>query len=98
MLASVAAISCGEDPKSLVFAVQPNVLSTDMTVTLTVFFTLPEDANPPTEVKVRVAGSKDEIALTEGNARVLGNATSGGVFMGRPLEGTSYQASVAYRW
>lgn len=40
----------------------------------------------------------DEIALTEGNARVLGNATSGGVFMGRPLEGTSYQASVAYRW
>lgn len=40
----------------------------------------------------------DEIALTEGNARVLGNATTGGVFMGRPLEGASYQVSVAYRW
>lgn len=40
----------------------------------------------------------DEIALTEGNARVIGDATSGGVFMGRPLEGTSYQLSVAYRW
>lgn len=40
----------------------------------------------------------DEIALTEGNARVIGNATSGGVFMGRPIEGASYQMSVAYRW
>jgi hypothetical protein len=44
--------------------VQPNVLSTDMTVTVTIFFTLPEDAKPPTEVNVRLAGSKDEIALT----------------------------------
>jgi outer membrane receptor protein involved in Fe transport len=40
----------------------------------------------------------DEIALTEGNARVIGNATSGGVFMGRPIEGASYQMSVIYRW
>ena len=66
MLASVAAISCGGDhPKSLVFAVQPNVLSTDMTATLTIFFTPPsKDAKPPTEVKVRIAGAKDEIALT----------------------------------
>jgi len=52
MLASVAAISCGGDnPKSLVFAVQPNVLSTDMTATLTIFFTPPgKDAKPPTDV------------------------------------------------
>ncbi len=40
----------------------------------------------------------DEIALTEGNARVIGNATSGGVFMGRPIEGASWQVSAAYRW
>lgn len=40
----------------------------------------------------------DEIALTEGNARVIGNATSAGVFMGRPIEGASYQVSAAYRW
>ena len=40
----------------------------------------------------------DEIALTEGNARVIGNATSGGVFMGRPLEGRSYQVSARYHW
>lgn len=40
----------------------------------------------------------DEIGLTEGNARVIGSATSGGVFMGRPIAGTSYDLSVAYRW
>ncbi len=40
----------------------------------------------------------DEIGLTEGNARVIGNATSGGVFMGRPIEGASYQVSAIYRW
>lgn len=40
----------------------------------------------------------DEIALTEGNARIIGNATSDGVFMGRPIEGASYQVSAAYRW
>ena len=64
LLASALVIGCGEDPRSLVFAVQPNVLSTDMTVTLTIFFTLPNDAKPPTEVKVRLAGSENEIALT----------------------------------
>ncbi|HEX2686814.1 MAG TPA: hypothetical protein VHN14_09350 [Kofleriaceae bacterium] len=63
----MAAISCGGDnPKSLVFAVQPNVLSTDMTATLTIFFTPPgKDAKPPSEVKVRIDGSKQEIALTD---------------------------------
>jgi len=41
----------------------------------------------------------DEIALTEGNARVIGGATSGeNVFMGRPLEGRSWLLSAAYRW
>jgi len=41
----------------------------------------------------------DKIALTEGNARVIGGATSGeNVFMGRPLEGRSWLFSAAYRW
>lgn len=40
----------------------------------------------------------DEIGLTEGNARVIGSATTGGVFMGRPIDGTSYEVSAAYRW
>lgn len=47
---------------------------------------------------LRGSNVTDEIALTEGNARVIGNATSGSVFMGRPIDGTSYQASVAFRW
>ncbi|KRG71654.1 TonB-dependent receptor [Pseudoxanthomonas dokdonensis] len=41
----------------------------------------------------------DEIGLTEGNARVIGNATdASGVFMGRPIEGPSYLVSAAYKW
>jgi len=41
----------------------------------------------------------DKIALTEGNARVIGGATSGeNIFMGRPLEGRSWLFSAAYRW
>ena len=40
----------------------------------------------------------DEIALTEGNARVAGSATTGGVFLGRPIEGAAYTVSAVYRW
>jgi outer membrane receptor protein involved in Fe transport len=40
----------------------------------------------------------DEIGLTEGNARIAGSATTGGVFLGRPIEGTAYNVSAAYRW
>jgi outer membrane receptor protein involved in Fe transport len=40
----------------------------------------------------------DEIALTEGNARIAGSATTGGVFLGRPIEGAAYNVSAAYRW
>jgi len=91
MLASMAAISCGGDnPKSLVFAVQPNVLSTDMTATLTIFFTAPsKDAKPPTDVKVRIAGAKDEIALTDVKA-VEGhpNQVQATVTAGKLSEGT----------
>lgn len=39
----------------------------------------------------------DELGLTEGNVRVPGAAT-GGVFLGRPIAGRSYQLSAAYRW
>lgn len=39
----------------------------------------------------------DELGLTEGNVRVEGGGT-GGVFLGRPIAGRSYQFSAAYRW
>ncbi|WP_242107781.1 TonB-dependent receptor [Luteimonas aquatica] len=39
----------------------------------------------------------DELGLTEGNVRVEGGGT-GGVFLGRPIAGRSYQMSAAYRW
>lgn len=50
------------------------------------------------EVALTGRNVTDEIALTEGNARVIGNATSAGEFMGRPIGGASYQVSAAYRW
>lgn len=50
------------------------------------------------EFSLRGSNVTDEIALTEGNARVIGDATSGSVFMGRPIDGQSYQLSAAYRW
>lgn len=91
MLATVAAVGCGGDePKSLVFAVQPNVLSTDMTAKLTIFFTPPsKDAKPPTAVNVRINGSKDEIALTD-IAPVAGhpNQVQATVTAGKLAEGT----------
>ncbi|MDQ3288904.1 MAG: TonB-dependent receptor [Pseudomonadota bacterium] len=50
------------------------------------------------EFSLRGSNVTNEIGLTEGNARIIGDATSGGVFMGRPIEGRSYQVSAAYRW
>jgi outer membrane receptor protein involved in Fe transport len=50
------------------------------------------------ELRLQGSNITDELALTEGNARIVGDATAGGVFLGRPLEGTSYQASVTYRF
>lgn len=50
------------------------------------------------EFRVQGSNITDELALTEANARIIGNATSDGVFLGRPLDGTSYQASVTYRF
>lgn len=39
----------------------------------------------------------DELALTEGNARIIGAGDTGGVFLGRPLFGPTYELTAAYR-
>jgi outer membrane receptor protein involved in Fe transport len=49
------------------------------------------------ELSLRGSNVTNEIGLTEGNARVIGGATSGSVFMGRPIEGRSIMLSLAYR-
>ncbi len=63
----LALVACGSPaPKpSLVFAVDPNVLATDMTVTLTVYFS-PATATekPPTSINVELNGTTKKIALT----------------------------------
>jgi outer membrane receptor protein involved in Fe transport len=55
------------------------------------------------EVRVQGSNVTDELALTEGNARIVGDSTSGGVgedrvFLGRAIQGPNYQASVTYRF
>lgn len=50
------------------------------------------------EFSLRGTNVTDEIGLTEGNARVIGSATTDSVFMGRPIDGAAYQVSAAYRW
>jgi hypothetical protein len=69
LLASASGVGCGgcgDEATSLVFAVQPDVLSTDMTARLTVYFTLDsEDDTMPKEVSVRLHGTSDDIALTD---------------------------------
>ncbi|PKM07862.1 MAG: TonB-dependent receptor [Gammaproteobacteria bacterium HGW-Gammaproteobacteria-4] len=54
------------------------------------------------EVRVQGSNVTDELALTEGNARIVGDSTSGGtgdrVFLGRAIQGTNYQATVTYRF
>ncbi|MBN6149081.1 TonB-dependent receptor [Xanthomonas sp. AmX2] len=49
------------------------------------------------EVTASGSNVSNELGLTEGNVRVPGAAT-GGVFMGRPIAGRTYQVSAAYRW
>lgn len=39
----------------------------------------------------------DELALTEGNARIIGAGDAGGVFLGRTLFGPTYELTAAYR-
>lgn len=49
-------------------------------------------------IDVRLSGTNltNEIGITEGNTRVLGNATTDGVFMGRPIFGRAYELSVGF--
>lgn len=50
------------------------------------------------ELRVQGTNVTDELALTEGNARVIGSGTTGGVFLGRPLEGRNIFTSLTYRF
>ncbi|HMA51081.1 MAG TPA: TonB-dependent receptor, partial [Magnetospirillaceae bacterium] len=48
-------------------------------------------------LEVRFTGTNitNTLAITEGNSRVVGSGTVGGVFLGRPLFGATYEGSVA---
>ncbi len=48
-------------------------------------------------LELRFTGTNitNTLAITEGNSRVIGNGTVGGVFLGRPLFGATYEGSVA---
>ncbi|MDH5824793.1 TonB-dependent receptor [Luteimonas sp. RD2P54] len=48
----------------------------------------------------RLSGSNltDEIGLTEANARIVGDAVTGDVFLGRPIFGRAWEFSAAYRF
>lgn len=51
--------------------------------------------------EVRLTGTNltNQIGITEGNTRVIGNATGvGGVFMARPIFGRAYELSLAYQF
>ncbi len=50
------------------------------------------------EVRLQGINVTDELALTEGNARVIGGGVTDNVFLGRPLEGRSFEASLTYRF
>lgn len=50
------------------------------------------------EVRLQGINVTDELALTEGNARVIGAGVDDNVFLGRPLEGRSFEASLTYRF
>jgi iron complex outermembrane recepter protein len=49
-------------------------------------------------IDVRLTGTNltNEIGITEGNTRVLGGATTNGVFMGRPIFGRAAELSVGF--
>jgi hypothetical protein len=48
-------------------------------------------------LEIRFTGTNitNTLAITEGNSRVVGSGTVGGVFLGRPLFGATYEGSVA---
>lgn len=50
------------------------------------------------ELRVQGTNVTDELALTEGNARVLGSGVTDNVFLGRPLEGRNILTSLTYRF
>jgi iron complex outermembrane recepter protein len=52
------------------------------------------------DVTVQLSGTNltDKLGLTEGNARIIGNASSGGVFLGRPIFGRNVKLSVATKF
>jgi hypothetical protein len=66
LLAGSLGLGCGDDAKSLVFSVQPDVLSTDMTARLTIYFTLDKgDHSPPAKVAARAHGSSNKLDLAD---------------------------------
>jgi outer membrane receptor protein involved in Fe transport len=55
--------------------------------------------NDKVELDVTGTNVTNELGITEGNTRVLGAGTgAGGVFLGRPLFGATYKASVVVRF
>lgn len=52
------------------------------------------------DVTVMLSGTNltDELGLTEGNARIIGGAATGGVFLGRPIFGRNVKMSVATKF
>jgi len=49
-------------------------------------------------LRVMAINVTDELALTEGNTRVIGSGVTDNVFLGRPLDGRSIETSVTYRF
>ncbi|MDT8438088.1 MAG: TonB-dependent receptor [Wenzhouxiangellaceae bacterium] len=50
------------------------------------------------ELRVMATNVTDELALTEGNTRVIGTGVTDNVFLGRPLEGTNIETSLTWRF
>ncbi|MFU8876993.1 MAG: TonB-dependent receptor [Wenzhouxiangellaceae bacterium] len=50
------------------------------------------------ELRVMAVNVTDELALTEGNTRVLGTGVTDNVFLGRPLDGRNVETSLTYRF
>ncbi len=50
------------------------------------------------QLRLMAVNVTDELALTEGNTRVLGSGVTDNVFLGRPIDGRSAEASVTYRF
>lgn len=50
------------------------------------------------ELRLNGGNLTDELGLTEANARIVGDAVSGDVFLGRPIQGRTWEFSVGYRF